>query len=78
MIKWISAETPPTEYSMTKEYFVTCEYKGKGNVNGRLTFVMTYEERGRKKVPTWCWNGRIAIWKVLFWAEFPTPCQDEI
>ena len=22
MIKWISAETPPTEYSMTKEYFV--------------------------------------------------------
>ena len=32
MIKWISAETPPTEYSMTKEYFVTCEYKGEGNV----------------------------------------------
>lgn len=52
MIKWISAETPPTEYSMTKEYFVTCEYKGEGNVNGRLTFVMTYEEKGRKKVPT--------------------------
>lgn len=78
MIKWISAETPPTEYSMTKEYFVTCEYKGEGNVNGRLTFVMTYEEKGRKKVPTWCWNGRIAILKVLFWAEFPTPCQDEI
>jgi hypothetical protein len=78
MIKWISAETPPTEYSMTKEYFVTCEYNGEGNVNGRLTFVMTYEKKGRKKVPTWCWNGRIANWKVLFWAEFPTPCQDEI
>lgn len=78
MIKWISTETPPTEYSMTKEYLVTCEYNGEGNVNGRLTLVMTYEEKGKKKVPTWCWNGKIAVWKVLFWAEFPTPCQDEI
>ena len=39
MIKWISTETPPTEYSMTKEYFVTCEYNGQGNVNGRLTLL---------------------------------------
>lgn len=52
MIKWISTETPPTEYSMTKEYLVTCEYNGEGNVNGRLTLVMTYEEKGKKKVPT--------------------------
>ena len=42
------------------------------------TFVMTYEEKGRKNIPTWCWNNRIATWKVLFWAELPEPCQDEI
>lgn len=78
MINWISAETPPTECSMTKEYFVTVEYNQNGNVNGRKTFSMTYEEKGRKNVPTWCWMGKTATWKVLFWAEFPEPCQDEI
>lgn len=77
MIKWNSAETPPTECSMVKEYIVTCEYEGSGNTNKRKTFVMTYEEKGRKKTPTWCWEGRITIWKVLFWAELPEPCQDE-
>lgn len=77
MINWISAEIPPEECKSGKEYFVTVEYNGRGNVNRRLTLVMTYEEKGKKKVPTWCWNGRIAVWKVLFWAEFPTPCQDE-
>lgn len=35
MINWISAETPPTECSMTKEYLVTIEYSGEGNINGR-------------------------------------------
>lgn len=78
MINWISAETPPTECSMFKEYLVTAEYDRDGSVNGRKTFVMTYEEKGRKHTPTWCWMGRIAVWKVLFWAEFPEPCQDEI
>ena len=78
MIKWISAKTPPTECSLVKSYLVTCEYGSTGNINGRSTFVMTYEERGRKRIPTWCWNNRIAIWKVLFWAEFPEPCQDEV
>lgn len=38
MIKWISAETPPTEYSMTKEYFVTCEYKGEGKCEWKINF----------------------------------------
>ena len=39
---------------------------------------MTYEEKGKKHVPTWCWNGKIAIWKVLFWSELPEPCQDKL
>ena len=39
---------------------------------------MTYEGKGRKNTPTWCWMGKTAIWKVLFWAEFPEPCQEEI
>lgn len=78
MIKWISAETPPTECSMVHDYLVTCAYNGDGNINGRKTLVMTYEEKGRKKIPTWCWDGKITLWKVLFWAEFPEPCQDEI
>lgn len=42
MINWISAEIPPEECKSGKEYFVTVEYNGRGNVNGRLTLVMTY------------------------------------
>ena len=78
VINWKKAETPPSKCDIGKEYLVTAEYNQDGNVNGRKTFVMTYEEKGRKKIPTWCWNGRIAVWKVLFWAELPEPCQDEI
>lgn len=78
MIEWISADTPPAKCDFSKEYLVTCEYNGLGNTNGRKTFVMTYDEKGRKKIPTWCWKDRIAAWKVLFWSEFPEPCQDEI
>lgn len=78
MIKWISEKTPPTECIFGKRYLVTCEYYGDESINGRKTFVMTYEQKGKKKIPTWCWMGRIAIWKVLFWAELPEPCQDEI
>ena len=78
MINWISAKTPPRKCSMAKEYLVTAEYDQDRSINGRATFVMTYEEKGRKRVPTWCREGSIAIWKVLFWAEFPEPCQDEI
>lgn len=78
MIKWISVETPPMECSMAKEYLVTAEYKYDGSVNGRKTFVMTYEEKGKKRVPTWCWMGKTAVWKVLFWAELPEPCQTEV
>lgn len=51
MIKWISTETPPTEYSMTKEYFVTCEYNGQGNVNGRLTLLWLMKRREERKLP---------------------------
>jgi len=76
MIKWISSDMSPKECSCVKEYLVTIEYDSKGSINGRKTMVMTFEEKGRKKLPTWCWGGRIAIWKVLFWAELPDPCLD--
>lgn len=75
MINWISANNPPKEYSVTKGYIVTIKYNGIGNVNGRRTMVMTYQEKGRKNIPTWCWNGRISVWEVLYWAELPEPCQ---
>lgn len=77
MIKWISAATPP-QCNDYKKYLVTCKYDSIDNINGRKTMLMTYEEKGRKRVPTWCWNGKISIWEVLFWAEMPEPCQDEI
>lgn len=49
MINWISADKPPIvdEYSRAYDYLVTVEYNGEGNVNGRATFVMTYEFRGK-------------------------------
>ena len=75
MINWISANNPPKECSY-KKYLVTVEYNGDENINGRKTMTMLYEERGKKHIPTWCWNGRTAIWKVLYWAEFPEPCQE--
>lgn len=76
MIKWISAVTPP-ECNTYEHFLVTVEYDSIDNINGRKTMVMTYEEKGRKRVPTWCWNGTTSIWKVLFWAEMPEPCQNE-
>lgn len=39
MIKWISTETPPTEYSMTKEYLVTCEYNGEKKLEKCLMYL---------------------------------------
>lgn len=76
MINWISADNPPEKCSMCKRYLVTVEYNGEGSINGRKTMCMTFEEKGRKRIPTWCWNDRIAVWKVLFYAELPDPCQD--
>lgn len=77
MINWISVDKPPiAEYGGVHDYLVTVEYDGEGNVNDRKTFAMTYEFRGRKQVPTWCWRGRESVWKVLFWAELPDSCQD--
>lgn len=76
MVEWISADMPPKECSSAKKYLVTVEYDGDGNINGRKTFCMTYEEKGRKRIPTWCFQGGISNWKVLFWAEFPKPCLD--
>lgn len=78
MIKWISAETPPKECSTLKEYLVTVEYDSNGNIKGRRTVIMTYQERGIKNTPTWCWHDRIVFWKVLYWAELPESYQDEI
>lgn len=49
MIKWINADTPPAKCDFSKEYLVTCEYDGLGNINGRKIFIMTYDEKGRKK-----------------------------
>ena len=69
---------PPAKCDFYKQYLVTCEYNGLENINGRQIFVMTYDEKGRKKIPTWCWKDKIAVWKVLFWSKFPEPCQDEI
>lgn len=79
MINWISADKPPMvdEYSGAYDYLVTVEYDGEGSVNGRATFVMTYEFRGRKQTPTWCWKDRPSKWKVLYWAELPEACQDQ-
>ena len=76
MINWISAKTPPNMCSMVKEYLVTVKYDGEGNANGRTTMCMTFEQKGRNKVPTWCKKGNASMWEVLFWAEFPDPCQD--
>lgn len=76
MINWISANNPPKECSAAEEYLVTVKYDGRGNTNGRKTMFMTYQEKGKKKIPTWCWYDRISIWEVLYWAELPEPCQE--
>ena len=77
MINWISVTTPPiAEYGGAHDYLVTVEYNGEGSVNGGATFVMTYELRGRKQTPTWCWRGRESKWKVLYWAELPESYQN--
>ena len=76
MINWISVNNPPKECGVTKEYLVTIKYDGEENINGRKTMFMTYQEKGKKKTPTWCWYDRISIWEVLYWAELPEPCQE--
>ena len=80
MIKWndVNDTEKLPETDMVKEYLVTAEYTGKGSENGRKVFSMTYEEKGRNHIPTWCCRGTKSVWKVLFWAEFPEPCQDKI
>jgi hypothetical protein len=75
MINWISCEEKLPKPDLCKQYLVTIKYDGKENINGRITMIMTFEERGRKHVPTWCWNDRITIWEVLYWTELPEPCQ---
>lgn len=32
MIKWISVDTPPAKCDFCKQYLVTCEYNGLGNI----------------------------------------------
>lgn len=32
MIKWISADTLPAKCDFCKQYLVTCEYNGLGNI----------------------------------------------
>ena len=32
MIKWINADTPPAKCDFCKQYLVTCEYNGLGNI----------------------------------------------
>jgi hypothetical protein len=76
MINWISCKERLPEPKFAQQYIVTVKYDGDGNINGRKTMAMTFEERGRKSIPTWCWNGRASIWEVLYWAEIPEPCQD--
>ena len=49
MINWISVNNPPKECGVTKEYLVTIKYDGEGNINGRKTMFMTYQEKGKKK-----------------------------
>lgn len=71
MINWISCNEKLPE-KIYKQYLVTIENtKGK-----RETLVMTFEEKGRKNIPTWCYNHAISDRKVLYWAELPEPCQD--
>jgi len=77
MINWESVDNPPiAEYGGAHDYLVTVEYNGEGSVNGRATFTMTYELRGRKQTPTWCWRDRASKWKVLYWAELLEPHQE--
>lgn len=80
MIKWnnVNDKDKLPETNRVEEYLVTIEYTGEENINNRMVLSMTYEEKGRKAVPTWCWHHTKSIWKVLFWAKFPDPCQDEI
>lgn len=76
MINWTSVKIQPNRCSSTKEYLVTVKYDGEGNENGRMTMCMTFEKKGRNKIPTWCRKGSASIWEVLFWAELPEACQD--
>lgn len=76
MINWISCEEKLPETNAAKQYLVTIKYNGMGNINGRMTMAMTLEEKGRKRIPTWCWNDRTSVWEVLYWAELPEPCQE--
>lgn len=72
MINWISCDEKLPEKTGGKQYLVTIE-----NIKGkRQTLVMTFEEKGRKNIPTWCWNHAISGWEVLYWADLPDPCSD--
>lgn len=75
-VNWISCANGLPEVKPYKKYLVTVEYNGVGNINNRKTMVMTFEEKGRNHIPTWCFNQRDSTWKVLYWAELPNPCQE--
>lgn len=69
-INWISVKKDlPKAEPFSSDYLVIVKYASEGI--DRHVFPMTYEPKGRKKIPTWCWKGTTAPWEVLFWAEMP-------